>query len=112
MEGYSFDHALPSIIEEEEGLGAHTSVLTLSPSSGKRYSWYHQQIKPMGLNIALQCTKCGRLRSSNIVMHDEFIRVSCLSDLCNHSFDIPRSVWRLSKRKIKGKSGWGVEEFW
>jgi hypothetical protein len=105
------DRVLPSLLAEEEGLGAHTSVLNLSPSAGKRYSWYHHEVKPMGVSIALQCGKCGRLRSSVVAFNDDAIRVSCAEARCDHVIDIPRSLWRFQKKKGP-LSGWGVQDLW
>ena len=60
IECFSVIRSLPSLLKEEEGLGAHTSVILLSPTFGLRYFWCHDTVRPYGDNIP-QCT-CGRVR--------------------------------------------------
>lgn len=63
IECFSVIRALPDLLKEEEGLGAHTGVVLLSNSIGVRYFWCHTSIRPCGDIIALQCPKCYALRT-------------------------------------------------
>jgi hypothetical protein len=63
IECYSVIQVLPDILREEEGLGAHASVLLFAPTFGIRYFWCHPDIRPLGETLPLQCPSCSVLRS-------------------------------------------------
>lgn len=63
IECFSVIRALPELLKEEEGLGAHTGVVLLSTSIGVRYFWCHTSIRPCGDIIAFQCPNCYALRT-------------------------------------------------
>ena len=63
IECFSISRILPDLLKEEEGLGVHTSILTLCPSFGLEYFWCHKSLRPLGELIPLQCPKCAVLRS-------------------------------------------------
>jgi hypothetical protein len=58
IECFSVLRALPDLLKEEEGLGAHTGVLLLSTSIAVRFFWCHKSIRPWGDKVALQCCHC------------------------------------------------------
>jgi hypothetical protein len=55
-------HVLPALLKEEEGLGAHTSVVLLYRTFGLVYFWCHSEFRPYGDKIALQCKRCYVVR--------------------------------------------------
>jgi len=63
IECFSIIHALPDLLQEEEGLGAHTGVVLLSTSIGVRYFWCHKSVRPCGDKIPLQCPVCYAIRT-------------------------------------------------
>jgi hypothetical protein len=63
VECFSVLRALPDLLREEEGLGAHTGVVVLSASFGARYFWCHKSIRPWGVKVALQCPQCFAVRT-------------------------------------------------
>jgi hypothetical protein len=63
IECFSVIHALPALLQEEEGLGEHTGVCLLSKSIGIRYFWCHTMIRPYGDKIPLQCPRCFALKT-------------------------------------------------
>src|SRR5215470_19866303 len=65
IECFSVLRALPDLLKEEEGLGAHTGVILLSTSIAVRYFWCHVSIRPWGAKVALQCPHCYVLRMMN-----------------------------------------------
>jgi hypothetical protein len=58
IECFSVIRVLPDLLSEEEGLGAHTGVVVLSPSIGIRYFWCNRTIRPCGDKVSLQCPNC------------------------------------------------------
>jgi hypothetical protein len=101
------------LLAEEEGLSAHSSILNLSPATGKRYIWYHHQLKPMGLPIDLQCHACGCLRLTRITFKNEAIHILCTNKVCKKSSDILKGKWLLAPTKnMKTDSGWGTQNIW
>jgi hypothetical protein len=55
--------ALPSLLEEEKGLGAHTSVILLTRTFGLDFFWCNSEIRPWGDKALLQCSKCHAVRT-------------------------------------------------
>lgn len=70
IECFSVLRALPDLLEEEEGLGAHTGVVLLSTSIAVRYFWCHKTIRPCGDKVPLQCPACYVLRMLNFSAGD------------------------------------------
>jgi acetone carboxylase gamma subunit len=112
VEKFTLEKVLPALLREEEGLGAHTSVLNLSAQVGERYTWSHPDIKPMGVALDLQCQQCGRLRSLDVSRGDENITVVCAHPECGHSFNIPSSRWKFKRAKNMHQAEWGVQKLW
>ena len=63
IECFSVLRAVPGILTEEEGLGAHASVIVAHSKIGIRYFWCHNQIRPFGDAIPLQCPNCMVVRA-------------------------------------------------
>src|SRR5271168_939939 len=63
IECFSVIHVLPDFLSEEEGLGAHTSVVFLSPSIGIRYFWCNRAVCLCGDKVSLQCPKCLAIKT-------------------------------------------------
>jgi hypothetical protein len=63
IECFSVLRTLPDLLQEDEGLGAHTGVVVLSTSVAARYFWCHKSIRPWGERIALQCPVCFAIRT-------------------------------------------------
>ena len=61
---------LPDILKEEEGLGAHTSVLLLSHRFALEYLWVHKDLRPFGDTFAVQCPKCFAICSLTFKLLD------------------------------------------
>jgi hypothetical protein len=112
VEKFTLEIILPALLREEEALGAHTSVFNLSASVGQRYTWYHPQVKPMGVALDLQCETCGRLRSLEVAYDDESVTVSCAHPQCKSTFNIPPSQWRVKRMKTSHRAEWGCETLW
>ena len=63
IECFSVLRTLPDLLQEEEGLGAHTGVVVLSTSVAIRYFWCHRSIRPCGDKVAHQCPRCYAIRT-------------------------------------------------
>ena len=61
---------LPDILKEEEGLGAHSSVLVLSHRFAVEYFWVHKDLRPFGDTLTLQCPKCFAIRTLTFKLLD------------------------------------------
>ena len=62
IECFSVLRVLSELLEEDQGLGAHTGVVVLSPSVGVRYFWCNKSLRPCGDIVPLQCPNCFALR--------------------------------------------------
>jgi hypothetical protein len=58
--------AVGELLEDDIPLAAHSTVFLLTQSYGLQYKWFHNQIRPFGQQIALQCSKCLALRSLQV----------------------------------------------
>jgi len=58
IECFSMVRALPGLLNEEEGLGAHTGVVLLARTFGVTYFLCNKNYRPMGVKIPLQCPEC------------------------------------------------------
>jgi len=63
IECFSVLRALPDLLQEEEGLGAHTGVVVLSKSIAIRYFWCHPSRRPFGNKVSHQCPECLAIRT-------------------------------------------------
>lgn len=63
IECFSITRCLPNLLNEEEALGAHTSVILLISSLGFRYFWCHKAYRPFGDKVPLQCPDCFAIRT-------------------------------------------------
>jgi hypothetical protein len=63
IECFSVLRTLPDLLQEEEGLGAHTGVVVLSTSIAVRYFWCHRSIRPCGDKVSHQCPQCFAIRT-------------------------------------------------
>lgn len=81
VEGFSILHALPSILNEEEGLGAHTDVIALCPDIGVRFFWCNKHFRPLGIKAPIQCPGCFAIKtvtcSTNVATGEVTARCAC-----------------------------------
>jgi hypothetical protein len=66
IECFSVLRALPKLLKEEAGLGAHTSIVVLAPTFRLNYFWMHDGIRPYGAEIALQCPSCAVIQQLEV----------------------------------------------
>ena len=90
IECFSISRIVPDLLKEEEGLGAHTSVITLSPSFGLEFFWCHKTLRPLGELIPLQCPKCAVLRSMTFTMVGQ--RVGTYKAFCPCGFMVEKDA--------------------
>ena len=70
IECFSILRILPDLLKEEEGLGAHTSILLLSHRFALEYIWVHHQLCPFSDAVALQCPKCYAIQTLTFKLLD------------------------------------------
>jgi hypothetical protein len=78
---------LKAVLQDHQGLGAHTDILEITPSNTTTFVWVHQSCRPFGQVYQRQCPVCSRLST------------------IGPKFDIPNSVYfKCSFAKCDGIS--------
>jgi hypothetical protein len=83
IEKHSMQRVLPSLLNEEMALGAHTNVIALSQEGQSyKYTWFHRENRPMGIEMIPQCSKCGVLNQFTTYYDLEMKQISRRCTMC------------------------------
>jgi hypothetical protein len=108
VECFSVIRILTDLLKEEEGLGAHTSIILLLPFLGLEYVWWHKDICPLGEMVSLQCPICRAIRTLTINVDTGKPGAYNVSCLCGWKGRKQSARVDLDMSGMRGKdSGWG-----
>jgi hypothetical protein len=114
IEHYSVERFLPHLLNEEESLGPHTNIFHMTYQVATEHVWYHNQIRPLGIPLPLQCPHCGNLCSLSVKYYPHRVDVNCKQKTCRRIVrTIPRDEWKYNSDKpMSMGSGWCFKEHW
>lgn len=98
---------LPGLLNEEEGLGAHTGVVLLGRTFGVRYFFCNKNYRPMGIKIPLQCRECSAIKTlRGTPGAPGYLEVVCASCKIDSRLEVPMAV-----RYPEEGNGWAHQFF-
>jgi hypothetical protein len=114
IEHFSVERVLPHILDEEESLGAHSTVFHFTHEVAKEWAWYHSTRQPQGSPISMQCPRCGCIDCLGVSYTGHATIVFCKRRTCGAVVrDIPRMEWKYTcENGMHVGSGWGVRTLW
>jgi hypothetical protein len=114
IERFSINRILPKLVEEEVALGAHSSIISLSPTLGEQFLWHHYQIRPIGISLDAQCRSCGVLKSFGVEYFGppNVVRITCRNCKSKQNINADgMGLYQLPSNASNG-SGWVCKLFW
>jgi|ERR1700678_1208029 hypothetical protein len=106
IECFSAVRAVPELLKEEEGLGAHTGVIMLLPSIGVQYFWCHDSIRPCGEQFPLQCPECLAIRTLRFSKTKDPWRFAAR---CICGWRMEHNTGKINVKFPESGKGWGSE---
>lgn len=78
-----FGKSLERILGDMTHLGRHSAIIHITPESVLRYVWAHQDTRPWGWNLPMQCPQCGVIQKWLRVSNGKGIQVvTCVNQDC------------------------------
>ena len=111
IEGYLVNQIMEKSLNEEEALRAHSNVFHFTTHCvvELEHAWYHGQLRPLGVPLALQCRFCGRLHTLKTRYKKDCAIISCTDKSCGKDVSVIeyKGGYRLERPK-SGESGWAT----
>lgn len=82
---------LKAVLQDHQGLGAHTDIMEITATTTTTYIWVHQSSRPFGHVYQHQCPKCSRLST----IGPKFDGKDCVYFKCSFSGCDGKSTFRL-----------------
>jgi hypothetical protein len=99
---------LKAVLQDHQGLGAHTNIVEITATTTTTYIWVHQGSRPFGYVYQHQCPKCFRLSTIGPKFEGKiYVHFNCSSSKCNgrSTFQLPEGTrWLYNGPPIKGDS--------
>jgi len=82
---------LKAVLQDHQGLGAHTDIVEITATATTTYIWVHQSSRPFGHVYQHQCPLCARLST----IGPKFDIPGCIYFKCSLTECEGRSIFRL-----------------
>jgi hypothetical protein len=99
---------LKAVLQDHQGLGAHTNIVEITATTTTTYIWVHQSSRPFGHVYQHQCPLCSRLSTIGPKFDNQGrVYFKCSFSECNgrSTFQLPEGThWLYNGPPVKGDS--------
>jgi hypothetical protein len=99
---------LKAVLQDHQGLGAHTDIVEITATTTTTYIWVHQSSRPFGHVYQRQCPLCSRLSTIGPKFDNQGrVYFKCSFNKCEGRsvFQLPEGThWLYNGPPVKGDS--------